>query len=60
MTEPTFKDRMAAMGLSFPEEEIASFEAFVGDLERAAEFVRALDHSYADEPSNVFSLIPRT
>lgn len=59
MAEKSFTDRMAELGLKFPEEEIPAFESFVADLERAAAFVREMDRSFAEEPSNVFSLVPR-
>jgi hypothetical protein len=35
-----------------------AFEKFVEDLERAAAWVRSVERSYAEEPSNVFRLTP--
>lgn len=58
MSKPTFVERMAELGLNFPPEEIPAFEAFVGDLELSAATVRAIDRSYAEEPSSVFTAAP--
>lgn len=58
MPDPAFIARMNALGLSFPEEEIDAFQGFVADLERAAAFVRDIDRSFAEEPSNVFTPAP--
>ncbi len=55
MPTPGFMRRMAELGLSFPDQEIDAFESFVADLERAASFVRDIDRSFAEEPSNVFN-----
>ena len=55
MATPGFIQRMADLGLRFPEAEIDSFESFVADLERAATFVREIDRSFAEEPSHVFN-----
>ncbi|MBS0643476.1 MAG: hypothetical protein JSS43_26750 [Proteobacteria bacterium] len=54
MPTPGFVQRMAELGLNFPAEELDAFESFVTDLERAASFVRKIDRSFAEEPSNVF------
>jgi hypothetical protein len=58
MSEIPFADRLKAHGLTFPEAEIPALEKFVEDLERAAAFVRSIERSYAEEPSNVFRLTP--
>ncbi|KPL53384.1 hypothetical protein ABB55_15120 [Prosthecomicrobium hirschii] len=58
MSKPTFVERMAELGLNFPPDEIAAFEAFVGDLEQSAAALRAIDRSYAEEPSSVFTPAP--
>ncbi|WP_158746595.1 hypothetical protein [Acidisphaera sp. L21] len=56
MTETEFIARLKEHGLVIPETEVPALQAFVEDLERAAEFVRATERSYAEEPSNVFRL----
>ena len=43
MSKPTFVERMAELGLNFPPDEIAAFEAFVGDLEQSAAALRAIE-----------------
>ncbi len=58
MSEITFADRLEAHGLKFPESEIPALEKFVEDIDRAAAFVRSIERSYAEEPSNVFRLMP--
>jgi hypothetical protein len=58
MSEPSFADRLKAHGLKIPEAEIPNLEKFVEDLDRAAAFVRSVERSYAEEPSNVFRLTP--
>jgi hypothetical protein len=54
MTKQSFIDRMAALGLSFPAEEIPAFESFVADLERAAVFLREVDRGFEEEMANNF------
>ena len=58
MTEIPFADRMAAAGLTLPPAEAARLEALVKDLDSAAAAMRAVERSYAEEPSNVFRLRP--
>ncbi|MGI4941537.1 MAG: hypothetical protein ACRYHQ_13415 [Janthinobacterium lividum] len=58
MSADSFDDRLKASGLTFPEAEVANLRAFVEDLDRAAAFVRSVERSYAEEPSNVFRLTP--
>ncbi len=56
MARQEFTQRMADLGLKFPDAEVDAFESFVADLERAARFVREIDRSFAEEPSNVFDV----
>jgi hypothetical protein len=58
MSETAFVERMKSYGLKFPEAEIPALEKFVADVDRAAAFVRSIERSYAEEPSNVFRLTP--
>jgi hypothetical protein len=58
MSDNSFDDRLKASGLRFPEGEIANLKTFVEDLDRAAAFVRSIERSYTEEPSNVFRLTP--
>ena len=58
MTKTEFSARLKEHGLKIPEAEIANLQAFVEDLDRAAAFVRSVERSYAEEPSNVFRLKP--
>jgi len=58
MSDIPFADRVKAHGLKIPEAEMPAFEKFVEDLERAAAWVRSVERSYAEEPSNVFRLTP--
>lgn len=56
MTEPSFETRLASLGLRLPPDEMPKLEELVKDLERAAAFVRSIERSYLEEPSNVFRL----
>ena len=59
MATSAFIQRMTELGLHFPDGELDAFESFVTDLERAASFVRTIDRSFAEEPSNVFDPVAR-
>jgi hypothetical protein len=56
MTDSEFADRLKEHRLVIPAAEIADLKAFVEDLDSAGEFVRMVERSYAEEPSNVFRL----
>ncbi len=57
MTENKFEARVKATGLRPRPDDLATLEALVKDLDRAAALLRG-PRSYAEEPLNAFRLRP--